>query len=385
MNAHLLEASIADWLRYAAARIAIRWVRPEPGLAVARRAGGETLLLGAYHRNNLGDLALGEAVSARLRGPFATAVIQDAIRYDGQAAVVIGGGSLLTPDNIGRLRRAGIPANRVHAVGVDLWPRIRDNWHRADLDYLGEFARVALRSRANYTLTASAGLVPADRLSWCYDNAFSLLKGAAASEPVSGTVGINMMPHLFELRHRSFVPSGNMARKRFGDRAGAAADTYVELFRSLVARQARAGRQVTHVPFTTEDDLFARTALTGLPVRFAPYEPSVRRMIDRLRGLELFVGTRYHAFVFALGLGVPFVGIAYAGKCENLGEDVGMTAAALLTDADLAPNVPWQDRLAAAQEAPFALPPAMRQAMAGQVRVHLDGLLGVGAPAAVRR
>lgn len=379
------EARIVNWLRYAAARAALRVVRPEPGLAAARSSGGDTLLLGAYHRSNLGDLALGEAVSARLRGPFALGVIQDTIRYDGQARVVIGGGSLLTPDNIGRLRQAGIPSERVHAVGVDLWPRIRDDWQLADLDYLAGFASVGLRSRANHAFSVSAGLLPPERLSWSHDNAFSLFAGAAAPDQKPGKVGINMMPHLFELRHRRFVSGSKLARKRFGVRAETAAQTYVALFRTLVARQAQAGRELTHIPFTIEDDLFARTALGGLPVRFAPYSPSVQRMIDRLRGLDLFVGTRYHAFVFALGLGIPFAGIAYAGKCENLADDAGMPGSALLTDADLASDAPWQNRIATAEEAPFVLPPETRQAMAARVRSHLDGLLGAGATAEERR
>jgi hypothetical protein len=376
MSALELEASIADWLRYAATRVSLRGVRAEPGLAAARKSGGETLLLGAYHRVNLGDLALGEAVSSRLRSAFAAGVIQNAIRYDGQERVIIGGGSLLTPDNIGRLRQAGIPAERVHAVGVDLWPRIREDWHRADIDYLARFAQVSLRSQANYKLAASADLVVPERLSWCHDNAFSLFEQVIAPRPMTGTVGINMMPHLFSLQHRRFKVGSRIAQKRFGDRAESAAQAYVALFRELVAQQVQAGRLVNHIPFTIDDDLFARTALAGLPVRFSPYSPSIRQMIDRLNKLELFVGTRYHAFVFALGLGVPFAGFAYAGKCENLGADVNMPNSSLLTDSDLAPNGAWQDRIAKLVDQPFVLPAADRQAIATRVCAHLDRILG---------
>ena len=72
-------------------------------------------------------------------------------------------------------------------------------------------------------------------------------------------------------------------------------------------------------------------------------------------------------------------GVAYAGKCENLGRDVAMPDDALLTDADLTPGAPWRNRIATAQDAPFALPAETRQAIVAHVRAHLDGLLGAAA------
>jgi polysaccharide pyruvyl transferase WcaK-like protein len=346
-----------------------RWSKGPADLA--RSAGDETLLLGAFHLLNLGDLALGQAIAARLHGAIDKAVIQDKIRYSGQSAVVIGGGSLLTPDNIGRMRSAGIPADCVSAIGVDLWPRILTDWTFRDLDYLRGFRRVSLRSQANFELVAQLGIIELKRLTWSYDNAFSLFDDMEAA-PVQGVIGVNMMPHLFTLRNREFEVGSRLARKRFGDGADEAAEAYVALFRSLVTRQVKEGRLVVHVPFAPEDDLFARVALAGLPVRFSSYTPSVPAMINMLSRLELFFGTRYHAFVFALGLGLPFAGVAYAGKCENLMRDVWIPEHAVLTDADLMSGQAWQDRIELAQEKPFRLAHETRCNLISLVGEHLN-------------
>ncbi|AIU69535.1 hypothetical protein TEU_03775 [Thermococcus eurythermalis] len=76
------------------------------------------------------------------------------------------------------------------------------------------------------------------------------------------------------------------------------------------------------------DSEFAMRIISQLPERYKQrckvisyYPPSI--MLSIIKHLDVIIGMRYHALVFAYKVGVPYVGISYDEKCTNFLVDTG--------------------------------------------------------------
>lgn len=110
------------------------------------------------------------------------------------------------------------------------------------------------------------------------------------------------------------------------------ASTYREVVRDLVARLRAEGREVAllaHVldsPVSDNDVLAVRSLAADLP---SDIEIVVPEGLDHARsiiaGAELVIGSRMHACLNALSVGVPAIPLAYSRKFAPLMESVGWT------------------------------------------------------------
>jgi len=332
----------------------------------------DTLLLGGFHAQNLGDLALGKAVSSFLSKPFNAEVLNARIKYSGQRNIILGGGSVITERNVELLRTRGFPAQKVVAVGVDLWPFVK-TWKPDNLSYLRDFRLVSVRSHRNFELAINEKVIDKDKLRWSFDNAFSLLEDFQLEQRDAQTIGINVLPHLHILDRREFQIGGSFADKiKARSSAGKIFEGYVHLIRDIANKALDEGKLVQHLPFSPEDCVFARKVLSGLSVEFLPFTTSVQTQLARISALKALIATRYHSMVFGLGLGVPTFSIAYSGKCENLVYDLGVPNTGWMGNCELENICVSNSKI---QIDFFKLNRSVCQTFASQTRGHLKDIL----------
>ncbi|NNJ24393.1 hypothetical protein LzC2_04500 [Planctomycetes bacterium LzC2] len=262
-------------------------------------------------------------------------------------------------ENVRALReRYGRSPERVAIVGWDVDGEVA-SWPDEDRGFLRSVAFLGVRDRQQADRVSDA--LGGREVVAQPDNAFSLLwhefrpavvgPGESRRESGAGPTGLNLLP-LFMKRQKGEWATGTAMEGMYRRTGSPLADVihtlgpdYVRTIRRFVAGR---GGDFVHIPFTPEDDLFARSALRGLKIRFRPYDADPRRTFAAVADCGEFLSTRFHALVFALAAGVLCRPMLYAAKCEALLADTGwdLAESAAISRADLvADPVAAADRL----------------------------------------
>lgn len=139
---------------------------------------------------------------------------------------------------------------------------------------------------------------------------------------IVGTEGWDTMPH---------------PRVGVAPRPWPASPRFVREMAASLDRLAREGASVVFIPMQYPHDTAAieeiRAAMTQ-PARVLArrYEP--RQLMGLFGQLDLVIGMRLHALIFAAAAGVPVVGISYDPKVESFLLEVGCPRAGTPTDLD---------------------------------------------------
>ncbi|MER8842441.1 polysaccharide pyruvyl transferase family protein [Mesorhizobium sp. M0913] len=139
------------------------------------------------------------------------------------------------------------------------------------------------------------------------------------------TAAINLMPFFQILRAHKFEPGHGLsvwyskhAIKVFENIEKLAA-AYVAYHRQIALRYQEMGFRLVHVPFTPEDDLFAKMALRGIRgIEFFRYDRSIANCEAQIAASAVLVGSRFHANVAALRCQTPLRPFCYAQKVYDL-------------------------------------------------------------------
>jgi hypothetical protein len=110
---------------------------------------------------------------------------------------------------------------------------------------------------------------------------------------------------------------------------------YIAAFSALLKRAREEGWQVWHLPFSPEDDRFARHFFGALVDKYWPYSPNPRRMLLLMRHCERILPTRFHSLVMALITQTPVLPFCYAEKSQHVFNSLGVPEVRKITSADL--------------------------------------------------
>ncbi|UOM36760.1 polysaccharide pyruvyl transferase family protein [Acuticoccus sp. I52.16.1] len=333
----LRTASRPAYARYAASSFFARSLH----LVRSRQPhGADIILLGGYHGENSGDWAMGEALMAQARRsglPARRLAMRDAPRLaESTRSIIIGGGAVATADAL-------LPV-------AEAWSKHRFNVTFVGTDFASNLHEFDPMIREMCRAATSIGLRHAgqhDRvLEWTgnkntyvhSDIAFALSLRETRPRDAQ-CVAINVLPVFHILEGRSFRPGSPLEAlyRRQGsplvDRIVAVANAYVGFVAELSHSMLKQGRQVMHLPFAPEDDLFAR-AILPKGVRFRSFTTDLSSHEKIIAGSTFLLPTRFHALIAGMRTRTPFIPLAYAGKAQALLSEFGIPSE-LVVDRDV--------------------------------------------------
>ncbi len=313
----------------------LRWERTQR-VAARVLARPDVSIFGCYDAGNVGDLALGVA-TAGIAGRLARTAFdspRSSQRLTPPRAAILAGGGVVTARPGSPLAAfssyVGKRPCAVAVIGVSSTVEPGE-LSPASLATLREAAWLSTRSQAS--ADSLAAILGRDDIVVQPDIAFALkLSGQGFQPPPrrARCLALNVSPFLHSrvgtrfVAHRS--PSAWFA-KHLPDQAAwyeQIGPRYVELVRALLGRFLQAGWRVRSIPLAPEDDLFARSVLSGLAVEHQPYESDPLKVMAHFAAAERALVTRFHAHVFALLTGTPLGSFAYSPKCNHLMSELGL-------------------------------------------------------------
>jgi hypothetical protein len=276
-------------------------------------------IVGGYHLGNLGDMALGEAISNSCRLAGISHGLQTLYNLESwklTQSVIIGGGAVTQRCNLERALER-VPVSRLALCGVDIedWDALNDY-----ADRLSKIPYFSVRSTAQAIQARDLGL---HDVAYHPDNVFSLRSYISIKKIPSTSKNrrlvLNISPRFHRANPDSVCDDDILACPV---PFSVLRDNYTYLLRSLVARCVDEGYNIEHIPFTPSDHHVASLILSGLPVRMRPYCPNPAKIIAALGDDAVWIASRYHSLIFSI-LGLhPVLPIAYADKSVRLLRDL---------------------------------------------------------------
>lgn len=278
-------------------------------LLIQRVYRPDVAIIGSIHRNNVGDMALSRSVKHVLDGCGIRSGRQlvgggrlGLANWPlGKKAVVAGGA--LGREKVLRtvVEKYSASPENVAMTGMAFWSF--DDLSEETIRFLRATAYLSCRNREDVNELRERGI----EATFAYDNAFSLPVGETNGE--ERMLGINVVPRHMKKKEGKYVPSES--NPQFGT-------SYVNVLRSIAADYLSRGWKVVHVPFTSQDERLSRQVFRGMDVHCRGYTSDVGETHRSVATCSRFIGTRYHAHVFALKSSVPLYSLSYARKCSVL-------------------------------------------------------------------
>ncbi len=299
-------------------RLSVNWRRQ-----IARYRSLDFVLGGAYHGQNLGDIALRNGFLHEVRelgvdADFIPILSSDLGRIMTPGRLVLGGGAIVLPDVVVNLRNHfSRNPDRVAIYGADYADESLRGENRA---FLREVPFVSCRSSLHAERVADrlgrsdVRVVPDLALHHRIPITHNHGKGG---EKVAG---INVVPFLtkwtkYGFEDNEYYPGGNAETRLQGREL---AKRYRGVMRRIAEMFLDEGWQIVHLPFTPTDAVVARTVFKGLRMKHTHYSPSVRRMLSEFGQVNCVVSSRLHALVFGLISRKPVCPFFYSTKCEQM-------------------------------------------------------------------
>ena len=281
-------------------------------------------VVGAYHYENVGDMALAAVGRAHWPGPVQPALQTSAniAKWPGQPITLVCGGAIITEDFIVQLRhRFGQNPERLGLIGMEL-ARSPNPLTHDSVAFLASLPFVAFRNSDQISLFSDYGLPGAPRL--IPDIVFA---APFASKQPRQSADTSISPHPLQSATGPQVLGVNVTAGTGRDRdlsrteRATIRDVKRTFFRAAVEDALGRGWQVEHVPFAISDDNAAREVLDGLSVRFAPFTSDPTKVFAHIARMSAFAPSRYHALIFAILAGLPVTPFLYARKNYWLAAD----------------------------------------------------------------
>lgn len=296
-------------------------------------------LLGAFHGLNVGDNSLAKSVFIYAKDFYANIGVQNIYnfsKYPATSMAICAGGATGVQSNLVNLKnRYQLTPEKVALIGIDFSSDI-DKFPESVLDFLSRICYLSCRSKSQANRVRS--LLKRDVL-FHFDNAFSY-PGFRYLESYkystinhykdSKILGFNSLNFfMIWVKSKGFMPGHYLAEwykqqnsnvANYIESLGLA---YINFFNDILDVYSSRKYKIIHIPFTVDDDLFARTFFKNKNIKFLKYNPNPDESIKYLSQCDLFISTRYHSLVFAIKLGIPCIPFCYAIKCTDLLQDLG--------------------------------------------------------------
>jgi len=292
----------------------------------------EVVIIGSVHRENVGDMALSESVASVLREEEVSSGMQllgegtlGLARWPrGEGKAIVAGGALGREARMRPLvAKYQDNPHQVAIVGISLWST--DDLSKASINFLQSVGFLSCRNHQDVDALVEMGIGEAE---FAYDNAFALpVETYAKNEK---RLGINAVSRDMTWNGDEYIPvNGDAVTESFGP-------AYVRSLQQIARTQLERGWNVVHVPFTKEDDRFASWVFKDMPVELRTYDYRVEPTYREVAQCSRFVGTRYHAHIFALKARVPLLSFSYASKCTLLKQNLGIPDSMQATRLEIA-------------------------------------------------
>jgi len=288
-------------------------------------------VIGGYHLGNLGDMALGEAVSnsCRLAGvSHGLQTLYNLDRWKLTNSVIIGGGAVTQRNNLKRALDR-VPTSRVAICGVDI-----EDWD-ALIDYADRLTQIPYFSVRSIDQAIRAKELGFNRVEYHPDNVFSLRSYISKKRTMPASTKprliLNITPRFHHASPDTRCNDDNLSSSV---PFSVLRDNYTYLIRSLVSRYMDKGYSIEHIPFTPSDHDVASLILKDLPVLMQSFNPNPIRIINGLGDDAVWIASRYHSLIFSI-LGLhPVLPIAYADKSLRLLRDLHVDQSSII-DLDI--------------------------------------------------
>lgn len=287
-------------------------------------------IVGGYHGANLGDMALGYAVKARLKEKGVSSGLQTIYnleKWPSTKFAIIGGGAVGYIDSLIRVYNKYKGAfSQIAFLGVDF----NDEEYP---DFLVEMFKAVpfLSCRSEEQAVKMKAITGRKDILFHPDIAYSLIQdycrtirtvAAANREKI---LLVNALPLYGYVKDGRVLPTNKYRDERpeLYKHFEAMHANYMEFLRNEVESALKQGYAIHYLSFAPLDEKYGRLALDGLPVHYQPYHDDPFKMIRYMSSGAKAITTRYHATIFAIKLGIELSPIAYAKKNEFMLQSLG--------------------------------------------------------------
>ena len=327
----------------------------------ARSSPDDCALLGCYNTSNVGDLALGWTIR-RVAQEYSlpvNLVSYTAVRaFPTPRKMIIGGGAVL-PRHAATI--AGLAslhpdlALNSAAIGLGVGGRLDHNaLSTAFVDFAKRMPFFSVRS--DHDRAEVANIIGREDIAVYPDVAFALATAFQVDfnriTRHERTLGISVLPFFMKQRLDRIVavdraphwapdrhfPNLTARRSRLGPE-------FISMIRQVIDEYHRMGWRVRHIPFSIEDDAFARAVLSDLPIEFVGFRPDPLHVLKQIASCSRVIATRFHAHVFALASSTPLLSFGYDVKCESLWKELSLSDASQVRRDDFADDAMRAARL----------------------------------------
>lgn len=299
-------------------------------------------IIGGYHGGNLGDMALGRAVSEVLNGrgiKNGLQTIYNLEKWPKTPFAIVGGGAVGYSDSLDKVYdRYKANFSKLGFLGVDFnEPTYADNI----LEMLSKAAFVSCRSEMQAEkIKAISGR---KNIYSHPDIAFSLLpehceQARNFNLKRQKKIYVNIVPLYGSIKDGNIIPNLNYKNERpeLYEDFNSMHSNYQISVRESLQKAIGDGYKIEFLAFTPQDLEYGKIVLKGLNVEFLPYHSDPYKMLKIVSTGEGFICTRYHATIFGIKAGVKIQPIAYAKKNELMLMELGINSNDYISTTDLA-------------------------------------------------
>lgn len=306
----------------------------------------KTLLIGAFHYHNLGDIALSESIIEKLK-QYQT---KNKLGFIGHHKIppirenkyiFFAGGAIGTNHILNNFydHFKGEP-QFVNFVGLEFSNQLH-NLTSKNLEKLKNAKTITVRIKQQAEYLSKFLNRP---VYYQPDNVFALnLFPKKSNNPENlGTkkkIGINVTHFMHGYRNNLIYPPKFKSHKDFGDyNMKQQSLKYINLFRETIKFYLRNGYEVFHVPFALIDDYYAKYCFNDLKIHYLKYTPDPYEQFGRIQQFERFYSTRFHALVYCLKAAIPVKAFGYAGKVMSIFSDNNFDKSYIISRDELTKN-----------------------------------------------
>lgn len=292
-------------------------------------------IIGAFNGTNVGDNSLGLSILNLAKEHELSGVLQNFYslqKWKSCEYNICAGGATGVESNLTKLiQKKKINKSKIALIGMDFSADV-DRFPDDILSFLSELKFISCRSQRQANLLSS---VLGREVIYHFDNAFAYPFTAQTNEldkqlKKQKILGFNSLPFCMYWNKNKFQVGSLLEpwyRKIGSDIVqylNLFGPAYIQLISKTIEQYSRQGWEIIHVPFTPEDDLFARTFFDKNMVKFSKYQSSPNQIFNLIKNCRVFIPTRYHALIFCLIGQIPCIPILYAIKCCDLLDDLGI-------------------------------------------------------------
>lgn len=281
-------------------------------------------IIGSYHGGNVGDMILGKSIEKILKSEGLSSDLQtlhNLEKWPKRKFAIIGGGAVGYNEALEKVYDIyKNDLNNVFVLGVDFnEPNLTSN------------SKLLLESASFISCRSSEQQIKLSRqlsrddIYAQPDIGFTYPITTGANSNKKPILLINAIPLYGYFNQNRLVPElqFKIERPEIFDNFDLIHKNYINAIIKIIQKYKMLGYQIETLPFSTEDDIYAKKYLSDLDIKINTYSSNPSYNINLIRRADTVLATRYHATIFSLRLNKNIIPFAYAKKNEELLSKIG--------------------------------------------------------------